>query len=100
MATKQFDPHDPFDLVGTPVPQEEGHDNLGEMARCFVEEYLNMGWTDEAILGMFQKPKYRGPHLVYQQRGEPHVRQLIAQAQAKHGALMQRLFGENVGEEV
>ncbi|MAG36399.1 MAG: hypothetical protein CL878_09165 [Dehalococcoidia bacterium] len=99
MATKKFDPHDPFDLMGTPVPPEAGHDSLGEMARCFIEEYLQMGWPDEAILKLFGKPKYRGPNAVYRQRGEAYVRQLIVQEKTKHAALMDRLFGEKASEE-
>ena len=100
MPTREFDPHDPFDLVGMPVPVEEGHDNVEEMARCFIEEYLNMGWNDRAILAMFRKPTYKGPYSVYRQRGEEYVRQLIVQAQETHDKLMQRLFGSSVREEV
>ena len=96
MPTKEFDPHDPFDLVGTPVPVEEGHDNLEEMARCIIEEYMSMGWSEKVILRMFKTAGYAGPYTVYRAKGEEHVLRLIEEAKEKQKTLMQRLFGESV----
>lgn len=99
MAVKDFDLEDPFDLVGTPVPIEEGHDNVAEMARCVIEEYLSMGWSGKVILRMFKTPTYTGPHAIYQSRGEDYVLGLIQEAKEKHAALMKRLFGNSVQQE-
>ena len=99
MAKTEFDPHDPFDLVGTPVPVEDGHDSLAEMALCFVAEFVNMGWNDKKVMSMFKKSAYRGPHMVFRLKGEEYVRQLIEQARESHAALMKRLLKDNVREE-
>lgn len=100
MPTKDFDPHDPFDLVGKRVPVEEGHDNVEEMARCFIEEYLNMGWGEKVILAMFKKPMYQGPHAVYKARGDEYVQRIMDECKDRHSALMGRLFGESAKKEV
>ena len=96
MPVKDFDPEDPFDLVGTPVPKEEGHDNQEEMARCVIEEYLGMGWSGKVVLNMFKTSKFSGPHTIYKARGEEYVVCLIEEGKEKHKALMQRLFGKSV----
>ncbi len=99
MPNKELDPEDPFDLVVTPVSVEEGHDNLEEMARCFAEEYVDMGWSDKVILWMFQQPDYRGPHTAYRTMGEQYVRGLISEARGRHQAMFQRLFGDDTRKE-
>lgn len=99
MAVKDFDLEDPFDIVGTPVPVEEGHDNVEEMAKCVIEEYMSMGWSDKVILHMFKDSKYQGPYTVYRVRGEEYVVRLISEAREKQQALMQRLFGANAQQE-
>ena len=86
--------------MGTPVPVEEGHDSVKEMTRCVIEEYLSMGWTENLIMGMFKKPVYRGPHTIYRQKGEEYVQQLITESKQRHDALMQRILGDRVQEEV
>jgi hypothetical protein len=100
MAVKDFDLEDPFDLVGKPVPIEEGHDNIEEMTRCVIEEYLSMGWSGKVIIRMFKNPIYTGPHTIYKARGEEYVLRMIEEAKEKHAALMQRLFGNSVQQEV
>ena len=99
MPANDFKLDDPFDLVGTPVPNEEGHDNQEEMARCVIEEYMSMGWSGKVILRMFKTPAYAGPHAIYKARGEDYVLVLIDEAREKHAALMQRLFGSSVQQE-
>lgn len=79
MKQKSLEPEDPYELVGVAVPVPEGYDALGEMARCFVEEFALMGWSGQRILGLFQSPFYQGPHAVYRTRGEGFGRELIGQ---------------------
>ena len=69
---------DRLDLMGLAFPAPGEGPELAEMARCFVEEFVRMGWTDEQILGLFSDPFYRGPHAVWQRRGEAFVRGLLA----------------------
>ncbi len=100
MPTKKFDPHDPFDLVGTVMPSEDGVDGVEEMARALVSEYLTMGWDPDVIYDLFKKPQYRGPNIIYRQMGEEYVRNLIADERESHRAMMARILGESVLEEV
>ena len=92
MPTKEFDPHDPFDLVSTPVPTEEGRDVVDEMARSFISEYLTMGWNEKGIMMMFSKPRYRGPYTVYRDRGEQYVRALLNEEIEKHQEFVSRIM--------
>lgn len=52
------------------IPEDTG--------RCFIEEFLRMGWDDTAVLAVFRNPFYRGPHAVWQQCGEAAVIALLA----------------------
>jgi hypothetical protein len=78
MPKDDFDQDDPFELVGMVMP-EAGADTLTEMGRCFIEEYIRMGWDDESVLALFQSPFYQGPHLVYEKKGEEFIRRLISE---------------------
>lgn len=73
---KEAEPDDPLELVGVPVPVDEG--TFDEMAYCFIEEFIRDGWTDERLLRMFRSPYYAGLHVVLARRGEPWVRAAIA----------------------
>ena len=81
MPTKEFDPHDPFDLIGTEIPMddEDGVDTVDQMARTVIQEYLMMGWNDKIILGIFANQTFRGPHTAYQIKGKERVSQLITE---------------------
>ena len=99
MEKPEFDPHDPFDLVGTIVPMEEGRDGLEEMARTIIQEYLTIGRTGQVILHMFSKERYRGPYSVYKQRGREYIKRLIEEEIESHQSLVRRLFGAGVPKE-
>ena len=99
MEKPEFDPHDPFDLVGTIVPMEEGRDGLDEMARTIIQEYITIGWGEQVIFHMFSKEKYRGPHSIYKQRGEEYIKKLIEEEIAAHQSLVRRLFGAGTSKE-
>ena len=74
---KEHDPADPLELVG--VQMKEGPDDqaLEEMAVCFIEEYVRMGWNGERILKLFRNSFYRGPNQILRARGEEFVRERI-----------------------
>ncbi len=99
MENPEFDPHDPFDLVGTIVPMEEGRDGLDEMARTIIQEFITIGWSDKVILHMFKKARYRGPHSIYKQRGEEYIKTLIEEEIASRQSLVRRLFGAGTPKE-
>ena len=81
MPEKDFDLEDPLELVGVTLPADE--ETLDEMARCFMEEFIRMGYSDEAILNLFRRPFYAGAHRLYRLKGEAHLRSLLQQERAK-----------------
>src|SRR3989338_3419033 len=76
MPSKAPEPDDPLELTGVmlAVPDET---SLKEMAACFVEEFLRDGWSDEQLRAMFRNPHYRGPYLVWRQKGDAYVDAVI-----------------------
>ena len=83
MPKNEVDPEDPMELHGVAFLTEE--DTQAEMAACFVEEFLRLGWRAEAILALFRNPHYVGPHMVLENKGEPFVREVIADTFAEWG---------------
>jgi hypothetical protein len=79
MPKNEFEQEDPFALVGMVLPGEQDTAAFELMGRCFIEEFVRMGWSDPHMLLLFQDPFYRGPHAVYQAKGDAFVRQLIMQ---------------------
>ncbi|MFQ5854266.1 MAG: hypothetical protein ACE5LU_01280 [Anaerolineae bacterium] len=75
--SKPFEPDDPLEPVALTMPAVAGYDHLTAMARCFIEEYLMMGWEAKRILALFRTPFFRGPHAVYRAKGEAYVQALI-----------------------
>lgn len=85
-AEKPVDAEDPFDAVALRVPMENRDQGLLDAARCFVEEFITMGYTDAMISSLFRKPFYMGLHPVYERRGETFVRDFIAECRAQLAA--------------
>ncbi|MCW5943447.1 MAG: hypothetical protein KIS66_14540 [Fimbriimonadaceae bacterium] len=77
MLRKEFEEDDPYALVGQGFPCPDGYDSVGEMARCFVEEYALLGFDPERVLRLFRNPWFRGPNGVYRARGEAFVADLV-----------------------
>ena len=79
MPKNECDPEDPLELVGVELPgatEEELHD----MALCFAEEFVREGWNQERLMWMFKNPVYQGPYLVWKQKGDGFVQQVIQEA--------------------
>ncbi len=83
---KPVDADDPFDAVALRVPVADRDQGLLDAAKCFVEEFITMGYTDAMILALFRKPFYMGLYPVYERRGEPFVRGFIAECRAQLAA--------------
>ncbi len=83
MPKDEFDFNDPFELNGLVLPTLE--DTTHTMAECFIEEFLRMGYSHHQILDLFRNPHYLGPHIAFQRRGEPFLRDLIADVFARWG---------------
>ncbi len=75
MPYDDYDAEDPLELVGCEITLEEEH--LTEMAECFVEEFARLGQGANQLLELFRNPFCRGPHSVFERRGETYVKDLI-----------------------
>ena len=81
MPKDEFDPEDPMVLQGIGMPDGDGE----EMARCFVEEYIQLGFDDETLWNLFRTPFFAGMHQILEQRGEAWVSALIRDCREKLG---------------
>jgi len=70
------DPTDPMTLHGVAVETDSPSANR-EMAICFIEEFMRMGYEKERLLSMFRTPKYAGPYMALEALGEEAIVQLI-----------------------
>ena len=77
MAEKNFEQEDPLEMVQMVLDVPADDSFYEKMTRTFVEEYMMMGWSDEDIFSLFQKPFYRGTHDILQRKGEAFVRNII-----------------------
>jgi len=86
MPKDEFDFEDPFELNGMALFSEE--DTTNDMAVCFTEEFMRMGYGHNQVLALFRNPHYLGPHMALEKRGEPFVRALIADVFARWGKVV------------
>ena len=86
MPKDEFDFEDPFELNGMAFLTHE--DTTNDMAECFTEEFMRMGYSHKQILALFRNPQYLGPHMALEKRGEPFIRYLIAEVFARWGKVV------------
>ncbi len=70
------DPTDPMTLHGVGVETDDP-DAMRNMAACFVEEYLRMGFDAERVLHLFRIKGYAGPRMAYEALGESAIQAII-----------------------
>lgn len=87
MPKDEFDFEDPLELNGVAFLTEE--DTSAEMAECFAEEFMRMGYNHKQVLALFRNPHYVGPNMVLANKGEPFVRDIIAGTFARWGRPIQ-----------
>jgi hypothetical protein len=87
MPKDEFDLDDPMELNGVGLVCEE--DTTDEMAECFIEEFMRLGYNHKQILALFRNPYYLGMNLVLVKRGEPFVRERIAEVFARRGRVIE-----------
>ena len=83
MPKDEFDFEDPFELNGMAFLSHE--DTTNDMAECFSEEFMRMGYNHKQILALFRNPQYLGPNMAFEKRGEPFIRGVIAEVFARRG---------------
>lgn len=86
MPKDEFDFEDPFELNGMAFLSHE--DTTNDMAECFTEEFLRLGYDHKRILALFRNPHYLGPNRAFEKRGEPFIRGLIADVFARRGKVV------------
>ena len=70
------DATDPMTLTGVVIATEDDR-AMREMADCFVEEYMRLGFDSERLVHLFKTRGYIGPFMAYSALGEPAIRALI-----------------------
>jgi len=83
MPKDEFDFDDPLELNGVALYTDE--DTSRDMAECFVEEFLRMGYNHKQLLALFRNPHYVGMNMVLQNKGEPFVKEVIRDVFARWG---------------
>lgn len=83
MPKDEFDFEDPFELNGMAFLSHE--DTTNDMAECFTEEFMRMGYNHQQVLALFRNPHYLGPHMAFEKRGESFIRDLIADVFTRWG---------------
>ena len=97
MPKDEFDFEDPFELNGMAFLTHE--DTTDNMAECFIEEFMRMGYGHKQILALFRNPHYLGPNMAFEKRGEPFIRELITELFARWGkTALGNGTSEDVGE--
>ncbi len=86
MPKDEFDFEDPFELNGMAFLSHE--DTTNDMAECFAEEFMRMGYGHQQVLALFRNPHYLGPHMAFEKRGEPFIRDLITDVFARWGKVV------------
>jgi hypothetical protein len=81
MPKDEFDPEDPMELVGVGLPGGDAN----AMARCLVEEYVQLGYDDDTLWNLFRAPFFAGLHAILLQRGDEYVAAIIREAREKLG---------------
>jgi hypothetical protein len=89
------DPTDPMTLTGVEL-LVEGPAAVREMAACFVEEYLRLGHSPEALDELFASGEFAGPALALRRLGREAIRELIEEHVALRGPRGSRLAIERV----
>jgi hypothetical protein len=83
MPKDEFDFEDPLELNGMAFLTHE--DTTDDMAECFIEEFMRMGYGHKQILALFRNAHYLGPNLAFERRGERFIRDVITEVFARRG---------------
>ncbi|MBM3214249.1 hypothetical protein FJZ36_04980 [Candidatus Poribacteria bacterium] len=77
---------DPMELSGMLGPAMTPED-IAEMTRCIVDEYVRMGLDDAEVYELFSDPNYPVTHAILRSHGEGYVREAIAEIRARWGGV-------------
>lgn len=83
MPKDEFDFDDPLELNGVALCTDE--DTSRDMAECFIEEYMRLGYNHKHLLAFFRNPHYLGMNMVLENKGEAFVKDIIREVFARWG---------------
>jgi hypothetical protein len=83
MTWQEPEAEDPQVLVGVGLPG--GEEAVREMAAAFADEFAQMGFTRERILGLFESPCYAGAYQAWLCLGAEEVSRLVDESLAVFG---------------
>ena len=75
---------DPLELRGVVLPAADDT-SLREMTLCFIEEFLRDGWSEAQLRELFRNPFYTGPHMVWKQKGDAFISEVIQEVRQAWG---------------
>lgn len=78
------DATDPMTLHGVVLETDSAEANR-DMACCFIEEYLRLGFDRVRLLKLFQTKGYAGPYMAYCELGEETIMKLIDEYASRWG---------------
>ncbi|MCG3128170.1 MAG: hypothetical protein CHACPFDD_03046 [Phycisphaerae bacterium] len=88
MPYQEPDATDPMTLEGVELDAgsaaEARRANV-EMAECFIDEFMRLGFSTDRIWRLFATAGYAGPHRALQALGEQHIRALIEASTRRWG---------------
>ncbi len=87
MPKDEFDFEDPLELNGVAFLTDM--DTSADMAECFAEEFMRMGYNHKQVLALFRNPHYTGPNMVLANKGETFVRDIISETFERWGRPIQ-----------
>ena len=76
MRTKEVEEDDPFELNAIGIPDPSGTCTR-EMAACFAEEFLRLGFPPGRVLALFESPRYALAHQALQALGAHEIRGIV-----------------------
>jgi hypothetical protein len=68
-----------------PYDETDDPDAMHDMAECFVEEYVRLGFSTERILEMFRDGQFAGPAMAYGRLGAEVIEGIVAEQIAIRG---------------
>jgi hypothetical protein len=77
------EPDDPHLLVGVSLPGGEA--TTREMAAAFADEFAQMGFDRDRLLGLFSNPFYAGAHAARQLLGDVEITRIVEESLRAYG---------------
>ena len=95
MPYQEADSSDPMTLQGVVFDSDDDW-AVREMAECFVDEFVRLGFDADRLLRLFRTPGYAGPYLAYRALGDEAIRGMIVEKLALRGSAALKEPGADV----